>query len=47
MDLGWEVEATKDGGVVPDLDGEMENQQLGEMTTLKSTKSTKAGNQDR
>ena len=39
--------ATEDGGVVPDLDGEMENQQLGEMTTLKSTKSTKAGNQDR
>ena len=30
MDLGWEVEATKDGGVVPDLDGEAEDQQLGE-----------------
>jgi len=47
LDLGREVEATKDSGVVPELDGETENQQLGEMTTLKSTKSTKAGNQDR
>lgn len=28
----------EDGGVVPDLDGEMEDQQLGEMTTLKSAR---------
>ena len=29
MDLGWEAEATEDGGEVPDLDGEVEDRQLG------------------